>query len=84
MNRIEEILETKRYYHLSFYTGNKVCDKCPFRGTWSNFCKRFLKPIKKVKQSNGGFHHEPCQQCIDYLLKEEDINFLKWRYNYES
>ena len=36
-----------------------------------------MKQIKRVQQANGGFHHLPCAECLNYKLTEQDINYIK-------
>lgn len=40
-----------------------------------------IKKIKKINQANGGFHHEPCQECLNYKLQQQDINYIRLCYN---
>ena len=40
-----------------------------------------IKKIKKINQANGGFHHEPCQECLNYKLQQQDINYIRSCYN---
>ena len=73
-------IESGHLYHTAFQTGNKVCDKCPFRNPWDNKCRKFNASIKKINQSNGGFHHEPCKECLEYKIQQSDIDYIRKRY----
>ena len=67
-------------YHTAFETGRKICNNCNYRSPWTDTCKKFKCPIKRIKQSNGGFHHEPCQECLYYKIQQIDINYIKQCY----
>ena len=33
------------------------------------------KSIQKRGQANGGFHHIPCEECLNYKIQECDLNY---------
>ena len=72
---LEKLIERN---HLYVSTIN--CANCRYRSPWNNFCRKFLTSIEKVNQRNGGFHHKPCEQCINYKITQQDIDYLIYRY----
>lgn len=75
--KLNKKIETGTLYHTAFRTGRKVCNNCNYRGAWSDTCKKFNKKIKRINQSNGGFHHEPCEECLNYKIQQQDINYIR-------
>ena len=57
------------------FKGNDICGNCIYRRPFQNFCRKFNKKIQKVGQSNGGFHHSPCENCLKYKIQKIDINY---------
>ena len=70
-------IESGHLYHTAFQTKNKVCDKCPYRNAWGNKCRKFNVSINRINQSNGGFHHEPCKECLEYKIQQSDIAYIR-------
>jgi hypothetical protein len=73
-------IEAGTLYYTTF-NGKFVCNRCNYRGAWTDTCRKFNKKIKKINQANGGFHHEPCQECLNYKLQQQDINYIRSCYN---
>lgn len=69
-----------------YYTtmaNNKICGRCNYRGWQTNTCRKFFKKIERVNQTNGGFHHLPCVECLNYKITQQDINYIKKCYDYK-
>lgn len=74
--RIEDVKNRRTFFYKSF-AGNNVCDKCAYRLAWRDRCRRFNCSIEKVNQRNGGFHHIPCEKCLNYRVTKMDILHLQ-------
>lgn len=73
-------IESGTLYHTAFATGRKICNNCNYRSPFADTCKKFKCSIKRINQSNGGFHHEPCKECLEYKIQQIDINYIKQCY----
>ena len=69
--------ESGTLYYTTITDHKAICGRCNYRGWRTDTCRKFLKKIKRVQQSNGGFHHLPCQECLNYKLTQQDINYIK-------
>lgn len=73
-NYIENITRNNTLYQHTF-RGNDICGRCIYRRAWQNRCAKFNATIERVNQGNGGFHHLPCTQCLDYTLQKCDLQY---------
>ena len=76
--RFDEFIQHKKeigvlYQHT--FAGNDICGNCIYRRPWQNLCSKFKKSIQKRGQANGGFHHIPCEECLNYKIQECDLNY---------
>lgn len=76
-------IESGTLYYKTMTDGRAICGRCNYRGWRTNTCRKFMKQIKRVQQTNGGFHHLPCAECLNYKLTEQDINYIKRCYEYK-
>lgn len=71
---IERKIQNKTLYQHTL-AGNDICNNCIYRRPWQNFCSKFNKKIQKIGQRNNGFHHLPCQECLNYQIQKCDIQY---------
>ena len=58
------------------FSDRKICGACSYRRAWQNTCAKFNKSIQKVGQRNGGFHHLPCVDCLEYTIQQSDLDYF--------
>jgi len=72
--------ESGTLYQATFI-GNNICGNCDYRQPFKNNCLKFNNPIERIRQRNGGFHHLPCKECLEYFINSEDLIFIEKSYN---
>lgn len=76
---INKKIEQGTLYHTTL-SNNKICDSCPYRNPFTSHCRKFNTGIIKVNQCNGGFHHIPCNQCLEYQIQKQDVMHMIYKF----
>ena len=56
--------------------GRCLCERCPYKRPYRDYCVKFNMKLNRINQRNGGFHHEPCAACYYYTIQQQDIRLL--------